>query len=282
MGEDKETYEQSNEEYQYASTEDLGDEFSGEFAGTEEYEAPSESMSALPGVTRRKFLVPAIIIVVAAGVYMFMRYSAEPAAGGESVDAGPTSVEEKLSIPSPEPPVEQAAEEPPLEPPMPAVATTPEVVEPPVGEQTSFEAEQRALAAIQEKSSQDDAVIQNLQTTINQLQSTVGDLGKAIVGISEKVDKIEDVATKPVVRERKVRAQRRAARQVRPRVPPMVYEVKSVVPGRAWIQSGTGEFLSIGLGETLPGYGKVEKINAATGTVELSSGAVIKYGYDDR
>ena len=275
MAEDKETYKPEQEEYQYAA----GEEFSEEFGGAEEYQSPSEGRMTLPGgAFGRKFLVPVIILVVAAGIYLFMRITSEPAAGDESVTAGPTSIEEKLALTPAEPSDQQAAAESPvISAPIPTPAVSEEAISP-ATQQASFEAEQKALAAIQEKSSRDEAAINQLQSTISELQTTVGDLGKAIVSISEKMSKIEGVR-KPAAKQRKVRSTRAT---MRPRVPPMVYEVKSVVPGRAWIQSSTGEFLSVGVGETLPGYGKVESINAATGSVRLSSGAVIEYGYFDR
>lgn len=275
MAEDKETEtgEQGQEEYQYA-----GEEFAEEFGAGEDYQTPGSDIASLPGVLGKKFIVPAIILIVAAGVYMFMNYTTTPPEEGESVAAGPTSIEEKLAPAKPEPPVEQVVIEPPVVP-TPTIAAEPPPVVP---QEDSFEAEQRALAAIREKSSHDQAVINDLQSTINELQATVGDLGKAIITISEKMGKLESVARKPAMKQRKARATRKAKRVSRPKVPPMVYEVKSVVPGRAWIQSSTGEFLSIAVGERLPGYGKVERINPATGVVTLSSGAVIKYGYYDR
>lgn len=61
----------------------------------------------------------------------------------------------------------------------------------------------------------------------------------------------------------------------------ITYALQSVVPGRAWVKSSEGLFLTLSVGKALPQYGVVENINADQGVVTTSSGKTIVYGADD-
>ncbi len=57
--------------------------------------------------------------------------------------------------------------------------------------------------------------------------------------------------------------------------PPKIV-VQATIPGRAWLRSETGELLTVIPGDDIPGYGRVISIDAATGTVVMSSRAVFR------
>lgn len=57
---------------------------------------------------------------------------------------------------------------------------------------------------------------------------------------------------------------------------PVRIMVQAAIPGRAWLRSETGELYTVIPGDEVPGYGKVVTIDAGTGTVIMSSRAVIR------
>lgn len=56
------------------------------------------------------------------------------------------------------------------------------------------------------------------------------------------------------------------------------YYVKAIVPGRAWIQMDGDQTMSVAEGDTVPGYGRITKIDAEHGMVATSSGRMIPFG----
>lgn len=82
----------------------------------------------------------------------------------------------------------------------------------------------------------------------------------------------------PVVKEKAYVAKRIRHRKV---AKPLVYHVKALIPGRAWLESNRGTTTSVKVGDTLKNYGQITSINPNTGMVDTSSGRVIKYGRYD-
>jgi intracellular multiplication protein IcmG len=60
-----------------------------------------------------------------------------------------------------------------------------------------------------------------------------------------------------------------------------IYHIKAIVPGRAWLETGSGRTTTVRVGNKLSGYGTVTYISARDGLVILSSGEVIQYGIND-
>lgn len=59
------------------------------------------------------------------------------------------------------------------------------------------------------------------------------------------------------------------------------YYVSAAIPGRAWVRTPAGGTITLKVGDTLPEYGQVIKIDANQGIVSTSSGRVIDYGIDE-
>lgn len=59
------------------------------------------------------------------------------------------------------------------------------------------------------------------------------------------------------------------------------YEIKALIPGRAWLQARDGSTTTVTIGDRLPGYGIIQMINTHQGVVTTSSGAIIQYGQRD-
>jgi intracellular multiplication protein IcmG len=59
--------------------------------------------------------------------------------------------------------------------------------------------------------------------------------------------------------------------------PVITYQLRAVVPGRAWIVDSDGESHSVAVGDTVRQYGNVQSIDADTGVVITTSGKTIKF-----
>ena len=130
---------------------------------------------------------------------------------------------------------------------------------------------------------------QNSQATVNQLQNRIQDirdqlnqttaaqlqLNQSMEALVQQVkhlaQNIQLTQTKPVAKTRK--------KAVPP--PPMVFHLKAIVPGRAWIVSNNGLSESVAVGDAIPQYGTVKVVDTNRGMVLTSSGKVIGYGAND-
>jgi len=56
-----------------------------------------------------------------------------------------------------------------------------------------------------------------------------------------------------------------------------IYYLQGMVPGRAWLVLENGNTVTVDVGDTLPGYGKVTEISPVQGLVRTSNGAIIRY-----
>lgn len=70
-------------------------------------------------------------------------------------------------------------------------------------------------------------------------------------------------------------------RKIYPRGPSVVYYLKAVIPGRAWLVANNGNTLTVRVGSPIPHYGVVRFIDAIQGRVLTSSGQLIRFSQDD-
>lgn len=54
--------------------------------------------------------------------------------------------------------------------------------------------------------------------------------------------------------------------------PKIIYTVQAIIPGRAWLKSESGETVTVALGDTLKGYGRINKIDPYDGVVIIDTG----------
>jgi intracellular multiplication protein IcmG len=59
--------------------------------------------------------------------------------------------------------------------------------------------------------------------------------------------------------------------------PVITFQLRAVVPGRAWIVGSDGRSLSVAIGDQVPQYGSVQSIDADAGVVITTSGKNIKF-----
>ncbi|MBU0456260.1 MAG: hypothetical protein ABIH77_01210 [Pseudomonadota bacterium] len=114
---------------------------------------------------------------------------------------------------------------------------------------------------------------QQVNQQVNGLSDNINHLHEAIANLADQV-KAEKARNRAIARYRATQAARRA-KAVRAS---KRYFVKAVIPGRAWVQAADGSSMSVTVGDSVPGYGRVTGIDAFSGKLSTSSGISIQYG----
>ena len=70
---------------------------------------------------------------------------------------------------------------------------------------------------------------------------------------------------------------REQAKQPKVKVTPTIFYIQAIVPGRAWLSSNKGDYVTVSLGSKLAEYGAVRRIDAEAGLVLTSSGKMIHF-----
>lgn len=168
----------------------------------------------------------------------------------------------------------------------------------------------KQISALKEQAKTNETKLNDINTHVTNLDNAISKLNNSISTLDKKIGDmtvVSKVDRKPVTRERIV-MQKRPLRPVklernRPKHAMMnmgmnaventagksghenfdktAYNIRAIVPGRAWIESPSGYKFSISVGDRVLGYGTVTQINADYGEVTFDGGDVIKYGSDD-
>lgn len=119
-----------------------------------------------------------------------------------------------------------------------------------------------------------ESTIQDLQTVVQQDKQAINDLNTALLSLANSVEALSNQV-------------RDLNTQQAPVVAPIItgpvaqYHLKSVISGRAWLETGKGKLITVKVGDTIPGYGEVTSISPTEGLVGTSSGMTITYGPND-
>ncbi|HRD69086.1 MAG TPA: type IVB secretion system protein IcmG/DotF [Legionella sp.] len=114
----------------------------------------------------------------------------------------------------------------------------------------------------------------NVTTITNQLAS----LNEVITNLSNQMAKQSDEISMLIARSQPKRVIKPVVRQIRQ---PVIYYLKAVIPGRAWLIGTNGSTLTVREGTKITGYGSVRLIDAMQGRVLTSSGRVIRFSQED-
>lgn len=135
----------------------------------------------------------------------------------------------------------------------------------------------QSSVAIEDQVKQLQTDMQSLNLRMDQLATALNDVTSKLQNYVDKVQALQEQSTtkkvSTVIHKKKVVKKASG--------PKAFYEVKAVVPGRAWVQSNAGRLTTVKVGDRLAGYGIIRSINADTGIVGTSSGRRIKYGPND-
>lgn len=208
-----------------------------------------------------------VILFLLVAVYVVYKFLS----GGESTTLPPKQTPEKvISQPLGQPTTAAAPVKPTPQP-----ATQP--VTKPVITETVIPAPAKNL---NEAAIPDLAVpmqVKALQADLDQIRHSVGSLESSllsltgsVIGLSHKMSALEKHA----------QAEKSVVGKQSPTQLPTYY-VQSLVSGRAWLCCSAGTFTTVKVGDFLPGYGQIQKINVQNGVISTSSGRVIQYGPND-
>ncbi len=139
---------------------------------------------------------------------------------------------------------------------------------------------QQSLSALQQDSNANNQQIADLKSQLasmnEQLQAandTNQQLKQAMVMLLQQLRDVTDqLAKKP--------ASPVATNNAKP-APTVVYAIRAMVDGRAWIQGSNGLTQSVTVGDPIPAYGNVTSIQAAQGVITTTSGKEIRLGAND-
>lgn len=123
---------------------------------------------------------------------------------------------------------------------------------------------------------------ENLQNQIAGLSSAVSEIQNNLALMSQKITDLSQ--KKPAEKAKKTIEHKPVKKVVKkmPVSPASTYYVKALIQGRAWLQSNNGATFTVGVGDSLAGYGIVQNIDANSGTVTTSSGKIIGFMPLDR
>jgi intracellular multiplication protein IcmG len=233
-------------DYQYPD-ENIESETDFDFEQDVASEKPPGFLSRMP---KKKLITFAFIGIVLFAVYQVLSPQDEEEA----------RVPQAVVVEQPEQPV--------VEQPVAKVAE-PNVEAPIVQEQPTI-----SLAPVQVNTG-DSAQVSQLQTQFQGVSNEVVELKQTLSALIKALEvlasQVQDL---------------RQAQQLRPATfmpfkPEVTYFLKAVVPGRAWLESTTGELITVKQGDAIPEYGTINKIDHNEGWVETSSGLIIGYGRND-
>lgn len=139
--------------------------------------------------------------------------------------------------------------------------------------------DQGELSDVRKMASNNQAAIQGVEQQLNTLQNSVVGLSQDQTQLNEAVAQLATEFKQLAV---EVKQPKRVVKRSTPVAKPVVYYLRAVVPGRAWIYGSNGRSASITLGDQVKQYGKVLAINAEEGIVLTSSGKVIEFSSTDR
>lgn len=162
-----------------------------------------------------------------------------------------------------------------------AIAKTKPVVQQPVQQtftqRRSSPEVMNLLSSLRQNAKESQTEISQLQNQISDLRvqftqthQTQAQLNQSMVVLAEKLKQLTaKIHQKPSKKVKKALS------------PSLVFHLKAVVPGRAWIVSNNGLSESVSVGDAIAQYGIVKVIDANRGMVLTSSGKVIGYGVND-
>jgi intracellular multiplication protein IcmG len=109
----------------------------------------------------------------------------------------------------------------------------------------------------------------NQQAGLNNLNNSVAALNTSVEMLKKSIDNMVAKANKAKIKK---------VKKIAP--PKIVYHIKAMVPGRAWLEDYMGKTITVRVGDTING-GTIEMISPGQGMIATSSGEIIQYGSND-
>lgn len=129
----------------------------------------------------------------------------------------------------------------------------------------------------------DDSRITNIEKSINNVESQMSKVSDALQTIVNAAVS-GGVGMEQQMGAYQPRPQAQGARtvyQASPSTRGNSYFIQAIIPGRAWLQDTEGRTITVTYGDSIPGLGKVTKIDPENGVVVTSAGIKIMYGINE-
>lgn len=137
------------------------------------------------------------------------------------------------------------------------------------------------LTALKQDSVNTSSAVQQLQGQVQQLndsliqsRSAQQQLAQSLMVLASQMQQLN--AEVKVLAQPKPQAKPKPVIKADP-APVITFQLRAVVPGRAWIVGSDGRSLSVAIGDQIPQYGSVQSIDADTGVIITTSGKTIKF-----
>ena len=115
----------------------------------------------------------------------------------------------------------------------------------------------------------------NLQQEVDQVENKMGDVNRVLQQMLQQLQSQQKLLLALQKAQTKKTVKKTAAK------PRKKYFVKALVPGRAWLFNGKGDFLTVIRGTSVPRYGRVRSINVERGLVTTTTGDKIGFAASD-
>lgn len=141
--------------------------------------------------------------------------------------------------------------------------------------------------------------LQSMEQTESTLQSQVSSLNNQLVSVNTNLNTlaeklvqlnqqltdmrrmVQEQADHILILKEQTKKSAKTTKRIYPHRPAVVYYLKAVIPGRAWLMTNAGSTMTVRVGTPIPGYGVVRFIDAIQGRVLTSSGQLIRFSQDD-
>jgi intracellular multiplication protein IcmG len=133
------------------------------------------------------------------------------------------------------------------------------------------ETTQQQVGELQRQQFSSKTQLVNLQDKLDGLGAAVADVHHSVGQVAQTLTSMQQ-RTRMIKREKQQAARRHAVLLRREKS----YFVSAVLPGRAWLKGADGTTVTVIVGNTLPGYGKVLSIDPYSGVVRTTH-AVLRY-----
>jgi len=246
-----------------------------------EAQTKGPSVPPQPPKVSKKNIIIFIIIVILAVLIIYKMFSF--LFGGTKPAAPQVAPEVGISAPA----ATEVATPPPTTL-LPAAPAKEEVTQPPaeaaVQPSASFEGQMTAIrqenekliAKLEQQALQNQTRIGSLEQKITDLKEGVGDLHQGIQDLTTQVKHNQELQKALSVY--KARSQKRKEQTIRHI---KRYFVRAVIPGRAWLYGADGTSMTVTVGNSIPGYGRITAIDPYSGAVATSSGVKLRYGVSE-
>jgi intracellular multiplication protein IcmG len=266
MAEDKnseENTELQQEEYHYSDPDSPSENYT---------EEPEKKMTGFMGGgyridDRRKRII--VILVILGLIFVVLQFVKAKNKTEKASEATPISnIEKAVEEQSVQQDKALSSPEPALPSPAPApAATTPELAP-------------KTPEPIPEVKTQDlESSINNLETNVKHLTESVDLLQTQVQDLLKKPTPV--IKPKAIKREAKHKEVGYKIGMRSRHNKSGIYYVKAVVPRRAWLEKENGEILTVQTDDRIPGYGRVQSIDASEGIVTTSSNKIIRFSAND-